>query len=50
MIAKQIINILHKEYGISAHRTIIANDIDEPKKFLLDVDIMHAIQSNWLIK
>ena len=24
----QIINILHEEYGISAHRTTIANDIE----------------------
>ena len=46
----QIINILHEEYGISAHRTTIANDIEELKEFGLDVVTIHSTQSKYFVK
>lgn len=45
----QIIEILDKEYGISAHRTTIAKDMTTLQDFGLDVITIHSTQSKYFV-
>lgn len=45
----QLIGILEKEYGISAHRTTVTNDIIALQKFGLDIVTVRSTQSRYFV-
>lgn len=45
----QLIEILSKEYGISAHRTTISKDITALQEFGLDVIMIHSTQCKYFV-
>ena len=47
--AKQLINILNDEYGISAHRTTVTKDIAALQEFGMDIVTIHSTQSKYFV-
>ncbi len=49
LTTSQLIEILSKDYGISAHRTTITKDIATLQEFGLDVVTVHSTQSKYFV-